>query len=57
MQSDTQQGDVVTSIRLPRHIHQRLREIAAAEHRSLTGEMRRLAELRIAEVDELETAA
>ena len=58
-QEDTQtnETDVVTTVRLPRDVHARLREIAAAEHRTFSGEMRRLAELRIAEIDSMGAAA
>lgn len=49
--------EVVTTIRLSRAAHDRLREIAQAEHRSVTQEVRRLVDLRIAEYPPLENVA
>jgi hypothetical protein len=41
-------GTVVTTVRIRREQHDRLREIAAHEHRSMGGEIRRLIDERIA---------
>ena len=36
------QDFVNTTVRVPRSVHDRLRELAAAEHRSVSAEVRRL---------------
>lgn len=51
-QHDTETAPmVVTTLRLPKEKLDRFREIAALEHRSTSGEMRRLIDERIADHD------
>ena len=45
------ESEVVTTIRLTHAAHARLREIADQEHRTLSQEVRRLVDLRIAEFE------
>lgn len=48
---------VNTTVRVPRSAHERLRELAAEDHRSLSGEVRRLIFERIAAADDRKAAA
>ena len=43
--------------RVPVSLRERFKEVAQSDHRSMSQELRRLMELRIAEADELEKAA
>lgn len=46
-----------TTVRVPREMHDKLRVIAAREQRSISGEVRRLIEKRIAEAESAEATA
>jgi hypothetical protein len=51
--------DAETNIifRVPVSLRDRFREVAEADHRTMSQELRRLMEIRIAEADELKAAA
>jgi predicted DNA-binding protein len=51
MRSATTPALVVTTIRLPQDKMDRLRAVAEGEHRTLSQEIRRLIDLRLAELD------
>jgi len=53
---DIPEPTVITTIRIRREQHDRLREIAAHEHRSMGGEIRRLIDEHIAAYERQETA-
>ena len=51
MSSRASEEQVVTSIRIPRTMLDRLHEIVSAEHRTVSQELRRLVEARVREHD------
>lgn len=55
-QEHTTKDDVVASVRLRREQHTQLRAVAESEHRTLSQELRRLVEERLAGVEDREVA-
>lgn len=53
---DTERKDVVIAVRLSPEMRDRFKRVAVAEHRTVSAEMRRLIEQRVADVEAQEAA-
>lgn len=56
-QRRTEKPEIATSVRLPRGLYERLVQLADAENRSISGQLRHCLELHLGERDEQRKAA